>query len=312
MEVVTSIIKILLLIIVLIILVVISIGIVQVMDVFKSVIKSRKKHRKLAIKYRFSRHIKYSLLMKKYIKCIDVIKWVIYDIIKGKPNLKLFGIWCFTGYFGQGKTIGAVMYALHLRKQYEKMGIYVHIYTNFDMRFQDGKIKSWEDLLNLPKYTIVIFDEIQSTFTSQRFKEFPIELLWKLTQCRKQQLCVFASSPVFNRMSIQLRENTDIIVKCKNILSLDRWFNYKFYNVADYERYQDSEFKLFRKALSTLNCVASNRDYASYNTSEIVQRIDITGENKDKKKRISQTDLKIIENNLRKYVEKEMKKHAEK
>lgn len=316
MSIVYTLIKLILILLIFIILLIISIGIMQVLKVIRKVIKSRKKHSTLKVvyKYKFSKHLKYALLMNRYIFCIDVFKWVIYDILRGKPNLKLFGIWCFTGYFGQGKTLGAVTYALNLKKKYAEIGIRVHIYTNFNMKGQDGKIKSWQDLLNLPRYTIVIFDEIQSTFTSLRFKDFPIELLWKITQCRKQQLCVFASSPVFERMSIQLRENTDIIIRCKNVLKLDRWFNYKFYNAPEFEKYQENEFKLFQKCLRSLNISASNRDYAAYNTAEIVERIDITEEEEKPKgsTKISQAELKAIENNLRKFVEQEMKKHAEK
>lgn len=224
---------------------------------------------------RIFKHYLYHLKMHRFLKMFDFVKWVLIDVFRGKVKHTLFGIWCFTGYFGQGKTLGAVTYALRAREQLAKTGKHLHIYTNFDMQGQDGKITSWEDLLDLPRSTVVIFDEIQSTFTSQRFKDFPIELLWKITQCRKQELCIFASSPVFSRMVIQLRENTDMVITCTNVLGLDRWFTYGFYRAPEYEKYLENPVKLRLSRKWNWSFVASDKDYAMYDTQQIVDRLDI-------------------------------------
>lgn len=239
---------------------------------------------------------------------IEFIKWVVIDTIRGKDRFKLFGIWCFTGYFGEGKSLGAVTYAKRIQKGREKVGQHWHIYTNFNMRGQDGKITCWEDLLNLPRYTIVVFDEIQSTFmASQKYNAFPIELLWKLTQCRKSKLVVFASSPVFHRMSIQLRENTDMVVKCKNMLSMDRWFRYAFYRAVEYEQHQGNPLKLWKAKMFTFNLISQDRDYKAYNTEETVDRFDVE-EGKDKK--INRNDYSKLKNEILKLVDEKIQKIA--
>lgn len=244
--------------------------------------------------------IKEVIIKEKYPFIYEVVKWHIIDIIRNRDFFELFGIWCFTGYYGQGKTLGAVMYAMKLKKKYP----YIHIYSNFNLKGQDGRITKWQDLLELPQNSIVIFDEIQSTFASTQFKDFPLELLWKLTQCRKSKLAIFASSPVYSRMSIQLRESTDYVIECKNMFKRKRWFVYKFYHASDYEKYQDDKDKLRNKRVDVKHIVASDDDYDLYDTSETVQRFDIT-DNDVKVKGLTRNDVeKIIDYKLKSLIKK--------
>lgn len=240
-------------------------------------IRTRPK-RKASFKRKF-KHFLYQTLYTPIFKPWDAFKWVLYDIFSGKDRFKLFGIWAFTGYFGQGKTLGAVTLAKRYQQKYPHKRI--HIYSNFEIKGQDGKVTSWEDILDLPRRTILIFDEMQSTFTSQKFKDFPVDLLWKLTQCRKQELMVFCSTPVFNRLAIQIRENVDFIVKCQNILSLDRYFRYSFWHAPDFEHYQENPIKLTMHRKFVISVVPTNKDFRQYNTEQQVDRWDVvTGETK--------------------------------
>ena len=218
----------------------------------------------------------------RYFGIFEFVKWVSIDFIRGKDYLRLYGIWCFTGYYGTGKTFGAVNYALKIRQKYPD----VKIYANFYVRGQDGVINSPQDILDLeftPGRKIIIFDEIQSTFTSTKYASFPIELLWGLTQCRKNSMCIFASSPVYTRMSIQLRESTDKIIVCKNVLGLDRWFRYHFYEAADYECYMDNPVRLRLAKKRTEGIFAHDRHYKNYKTKQIVDRWEIDEPEKTRK-----------------------------
>jgi len=240
----------------------------------------------------------------RYINIIEFIKWVIIDIKRGKDYFKLYGIWCFTGYYGQGKSLGAVNFAFHLKEKYPHKNI--KIYSNFNVKCQDGKLEKWEDILNLPKNTIVLFDEIQSTFSSQKWSDFPMELLWKLTQCRKHGLAVFCTSPVYMRMTIQLRESTDFVIECKNRLSMDRWFSYHFYRAPDYERFHEERgLKLRRVRDFTYTLVAQDKNYELYDTVEQIDRWDVMGE---EKKKISKNNYNKLKNELIKEIEARMKK----
>lgn len=270
----------------------------------KVFIKNRikiKSHHKL--KFRLWHYI-YHLREERFIDTIEFIKWVIIDIFRGKDRIKLFGIWCFTGYYGEGKSLGAVNFAKNLQKKHPHKKI--NIAANFYVKGSNIRISKWQDLLELPKNTIVIFDEIQSTFTSQKYAEFPIELLWKITQCRKRGLAIFCTSPVYTRMSIQLRESTDFVIQCKNIFKLDRWFSYTFYRAPVYEMYREQPLKLFMNKYLKYNLVAQDRNYKIYNTEEEVDRLDIEGE--DKNTKIKKYDFNKLRNELIKYVDEKMKK----
>ncbi len=241
-------------------------------------------------KWYWKHYVRY-LKMNKYMWIIEFIKWFCIDVKRGRDHFKLFGIWCFTGYYGQGKTIGAVLFSQHIKKMFPDY----HVYTNFWCLISDGYIEKWEDLLELPRKTIVIFDEIQSTFTSTAWNQFPVELLWHLTQCRKKKLAVFASSPVYSRMSIQLRESCDRVAVCKNVLGLDRLFSYSFYHAAEYEKYLDNPVKLLLHRLFLKVFVASDYDYRMYNTEQIVDRMQLVETSQKTERSLRQLDRNIVQ-----------------
>jgi len=265
----------------------------------------------IILKCRF-KNIKKNIKETRYINTIEFIKWVLIDLKRGKDYFKLFGIWCFTGYYGQGKSLGAVNFAFDLREKYAYKNI--KIFSNFNIKGQDGKITKWQDLLNLPKNSIVIFDEIQSTFTSQKYAEFPLDLLWKLTQCRKHGLTIFGTSPVYKRMTIQLRESTDYVIECKNIFKLDRHFKYEFYHAPDYESYIEVQGGIMdqlkkKKFLDrTYNLVAQDKNYHRYDTEEQIDRWDIEDANQKTKsskngKPLSRNDYQKLRDQLIKEID---------
>lgn len=257
--------------------------------------------RKKKLKFR-SKLKRFRILVRlhRYPNYIEFAKWVIIDVLRGKDKLKLFGIWCFTGYYGEGKTLGAVTFANSMRKKHAHKNI--KIYSNFALRGQDGKIEKWEDLIELPENTIVVFDEIQSTFSSQKFADFPIELLWKITQCRKRGLMILCSSPVYTRMDIKLRESTECVVVCKNVLSLDRWFSYDFYREPEFEAAQAAQRAGGIRALGVMrrhrkfhiSLIAQDRDYYQYNTHQIVDRLDVVQDDKKNNKKFDNAVIKEV------------------
>lgn len=215
--------------------------------------------------------LKEIMTRSRYPLFYEIVKWHVIDIVRGRDFFDLFGIWCFTGYYGEGKTLGAVAYALKVKEKYPN----VKIYTNFNLVGQDGKIDKWEDILNLPPWSILIFDEIQGTFASTKFADFPMELLAKLTKCRKKKLAIYASSPVYTRMSIQLRESTEYVIVCKNHFRRSRWFTYDFYHVDQYEKYMEDKDKLKKCRLERKHVVATDDLYSKYDTLEDVQPMDV-------------------------------------
>lgn len=255
------------------------------------------------LRYRSSSSFREDWMDYSHFGPLNVAKWVLHDILQGKSYFRLFGIWAFTGYYGQGKSLGAVTYAFLLQRLHPEMDI--KIYSNFDVQGQDGRVDCWEDMLSLPQNTILIFDEIQSTFTSTKFKDFPIELLWKLTQCRKHGLAIFCTTPVYNRMTIQLRESVDYVIECKNVLGLDRYFRYTFFRAPDYELAQSlggmfADVQRRRLVEMTRSVVARDCDYARYDTNAQIDRWDIVDEESAAK--VCKPNLKQIEDSVYKRV----------
>ncbi|HEY5589329.1 MAG TPA: zonular occludens toxin domain-containing protein, partial [Candidatus Paceibacterota bacterium] len=214
----------------------------------------------------------------------------------------------FTGYYGEGKTLGCLQFAKNLQRKHPHRNI--QLYSNIHIVGQVKRITDWQELLNLPKNSIFIYDESQSDFScNMGVNAFPEDLLRRLTQVRKKQFAVFATSPRFNRMNINFRESVNFVIECKNIMKLDRWFKYTFYHADDYEQYKDSKLKLMLYKYITMSFVVQNRDYRQYSTLEEVDTIkkDDMKLKKDDKLML-QGELKIFRNEVYKYIENEFKK----
>jgi hypothetical protein len=253
------------------------------------------------IKHRKDNSLKEIVLNHRYVKVIDFVKWVIYDLFSGKDYFNLFGMWAFTGYYGEGKTTGCVMFAKHLQNKNPNKDI--KLYSNINLVGQEKRITDWEELLDLPPNSIFIYDESQNDY-SCNMKEFPEEFLRKITQQRKKQFAMFMTSPRFNRMNINIRESVNFVIECKNLFHLDRWFAYDFYNRDDYEEYRENRLKLRLSRKFKVSFVMSNKDYSLYDTKEEVRTIKGDDKKVAKKEEVSiKNILKDFKNELLKEVE---------
>lgn len=248
---------------------------------------------------------------------INFLKWVAIDLIRGRKYFEIYGIWAFTGYYGQGKSIGTLMFAQRIIKQAKRAGIVMHLASNYNIKGQIKRVTCWEDILNLPDNTILIFDEIQSTFSSTKFKDFPIELLWRLTQSRKRKLVILCTTPVWKRMAIQLRESVQFVIECKNVLKLHRLFRYDFYHAHHYDSLAESTAldSSVRKRFvrnRRLFLMATDKVYNMYDTHIQIDRWDIE-DKPEKTKSVSRTQSKRLERQFEaeiKRLEHEIKKMA--
>jgi hypothetical protein len=245
----------------------------------------------------FKRKLKHKLWHirnNRFIKPVEFLKWVIIDIARGKDRLRLFGIWAFTGYYGEGKTMGCVQFAKHLQKQYPHRNI--KIFSNIDVVGQEKKIQDWKELLDLPKNSIFIYDESQSDWSCNiGVNSFPEDFLRRITQVRKKQFAMFMTSPRYNRMNINIRESISFVIECKNLFSLDRWFSYNFYRAEDYEQYYDNKLKLKLHRYFKISIVAQDKDYRQYDTTQEVESI------KSDDKEIKKNEVIMISDYFKKF-----------
>ena len=119
------------------------------------------------------------------LKTIILFPYLVYKAIKDRRNrgIHLYGIYGYFGLPGKGKTIAM---SKQLNDYREKYGDSIYIMTNYCYNGEDFPFTSWKDLLkDYDKPLVVAWDEVQNEFNSRDFKDFPIQLLTKLTQVRK-------------------------------------------------------------------------------------------------------------------------------
>lgn len=165
---------------------------------------------------------------------IDFTRWLVYDLLWTIINGRIFkpyGLTCFVGRQGGGKTISMVEYLDRMKELYPDC----IVVTNFNYIKQDMPFTSWRqftEVRNGLKGVIFAIDELQNEYNSNNWKDFPEDLLSVVTMQRKQRIKIVATSQVFTRVVKQLREQCYEVVECKTFLG--RWTRQKCYDADDY------------------------------------------------------------------------------
>lgn len=142
---------------------------------------------------------------------------------KGITKTDAFGHYLFVGKQRSGKTVSAIWFYELLKKQYEKRGKKVILYSN--MGFGNPVFK-----LNLPaiirelKFNkdvvyIFIIDELQSYFPKDTKDTSTLRLIDELTgefsQLGKRQIYVLSTAQIYGRVNKNLREQCLFMVNCR-------------------------------------------------------------------------------------------------
>lgn len=165
---------------------------------------------------------------------IDFTRWLVYDLLWTIINGRIFkpyGLTCFVGRQGGGKTISMVEYLDRMKELYPDC----IVVTNFNYIKQDMPFTSWRqftEVRNGLNGVIFAIDELQNEYNSNNWKDFPEDLLSVVTMQRKQRIKIIATSQVFTRVVKQLREQCYEVVECKTFLG--RWTRQKCYDADDY------------------------------------------------------------------------------
>lgn len=116
---------------------------------------------------------------------IELIKWVIIDILrlrKGLKKIHLYGIRCIAGMYGQGKTTVLSKIGYDYRKKY---GTDIYITSNFGFQLQDFPFNDINQVAQIyDKPIVFLWDEVQNDFPATD-KVFPKEVRQALTLNRK-------------------------------------------------------------------------------------------------------------------------------
>lgn len=239
---------------------------------------------------------------------LDFIRWKIYDflifLINGR-TFNLYGVTCYCGRQGSGKTIGVVRELERIKSIYPDC----IICTNIDYLGQDLPLTSWLQLLELrngEKGVVFVIDEVQNQGLD--WTKFPETLMSVITQQRKQKIKIYLTAQVYKSVVIQIRRQCFDVVDCKTFLS--RWTRHKCYDAEEYNNVIDNptpekRLKMHRKWKDSF--IQNNLIRKLYDTNQVITRLkdfDLLCDNEkvnnieEKKKRVRSLYVKI--NNIEK------------
>ena len=155
-------------------------------------------------------------ILRFFSMLLDLIRWLVYDlfwtIINGKV-FKPYGLTCFVGRQGGGKTISMVEYLDRMKELYPDAIVITNFnYTKQDMPFVDWR--QFTEVRNGLKGVIFAIDELQNEYNSNK------------------RIKIIATTQVFTRVVKQLREQCYEVVECKTFFG--RWTKQKCYDADDY------------------------------------------------------------------------------
>lgn len=98
-----------------------------------------------------------------------------------KTYITLNGVWLYTGEVGAGKTLSMVEHAVFMKRRDKD----IQIWANFPCDFADKIWHDFDELYNVPSYTIILCSEAAILANAREWKSFPKGLVELLTQNRK-------------------------------------------------------------------------------------------------------------------------------
>lgn len=171
-----------------------------------------------------------------------------------------FGLNIYVGMFGKGKTLSATRYVLRKAKRY-KLNVISNIKLN---GYPYTPLTNWQQIVDAPGNTIILVDEMSTVFNARSWKDFNINLLFQLLQCRKNKKEIVGTAQRFAHVDKLLRDITYEVIDCRKVW---RWQHTVHYDAWDYENCQNKDMlkRTFHKWV-----FINNKAYKSYDTSEII------------------------------------------
>lgn len=203
---------------------------------------------------------------------IDFPRRIVLDRLQRDPEeFDKYGIWCFCGQQGSGKSIALVEMLMRVKAEFPRC----KVLSNIDLAFSDGQITDPNDFVfndNGKDGMIVVLDEAQNWFNSAESRNFPPEVLQEICQERKQHKMVVLTTQRFKRLAAALREQVDYFVKPVTIagcLTIVRIYQPR---MNDFE----AEVVKLRK-IKTYFFVQDEKVRGSFDTRAKVKRITLKG-----------------------------------
>lgn len=207
----------------------------------------------------------YICLAFTFFKSLRYAPFDLRDYIKNKGwcAWKGFGLRIYVGMFGTGKSLSAVRYVRKNALRYN-LNVLSNIHLN-DVPYTP--LINYNQIIDAPANTIVLIDEISTVLNARNWKDFNINLLFQLLQCRKQRKQLVATAQRFAHVDKLIRDITAQVIVCRKYwrvctnTSYDGW---------DYENAvaQFSIPVLWRKSY-----VATDTLFHAYDTDELIDNV---------------------------------------
>ena len=202
---------------------------------------------------------------------LDFFRYKLYDFLMSfciSKVFNLYGVTCFCGRQGGGKTIGVVELCDRIKSRFPDCVLC----TNINYVGQDVPLVSWLQLLTLrngEKGVVFVIDEVQNQGLD--WNTFPDSLLRVITMQRKQKIKIYLTSQVYKNVVIQLRRQCFDVVECRTFFG--RWSRQKCYDADEYNSILDvaTTFKRSRmRKLWKYSYIQSNSLRRRYDTNQVV------------------------------------------
>lgn len=171
-----------------------------------------------------------------------------------------FGLNAYVGYFGKGKTLCASHYVISQAKRYG-----LTVYSNIRLNgIEYIPLKNFQQIIDADGNSIFLIDECSTLFNSRQWKDFPVDLLFQLLQCRKQKKQLILTAQRFAHIDKAIRDITFNVYDCSKHW---RFQHIQIYDGWDYENCMNIQM-LGRVGHSW--SFVTNKWYESYDTSELI------------------------------------------
>jgi len=187
---------------------------------------------------------------------------------RNPPEKRPYGIMCFVGLPGSGKTLSLVHELLIRKKQFPT----AKIYTNFGFKYEDGTLSNWQQLIELHNGADgVIFgiDEVHSIFGRNDWRDMPKGILTVFSQNRKYAKEFICTAQAYDDIVIDMRRRCNWIVDCKTIRN--RWVFQRAFTSVGYSLKDD--LKKTSRRIWKSNFIATDFIYDAYDTYKVIENI---------------------------------------
>lgn len=187
-----------------------------------------------------------------------------------KTRFPYFGVYCFCGRQGSGKTLSAVRLINNIYQDYKD----VYLVTNVDVNTDVLKNIPKENVIKFERFYQIFFtynkpviffiDEAHILFNSLHSRDTDLNLFQVISQNRKQQRIFILTSQVFNRLEKFMKEQIHTVITC------DTYFHFLTHCVVYTDFEKDRDELVGKKSFGAFYTHNKNVHYNMYDTYQVI------------------------------------------